>query len=125
MRKGVHDYDSRIKRIYNQLERELSAENIKLIRKYDREMVNQSIAVATRQKHLKTLLYLTRFLNKNWTDVTKDYIGDLVFRIMDQHSDGSGQETNYSYDFKILPRSSSFLYTVVYNMYTGNYSKIN
>jgi integrase len=79
---------------------EMSAENVELIAQYDMEMVRQSIAVATRQKHLRTLLGLTRMLRKDWKDVGKDDIEKLVYNIMQNHSDTSGKETNYSYDHK-------------------------
>jgi len=86
--------------INNQIARELSRENVSLIKKYDREMVSQSMATATRQKHLRTLLTLSKLLNKDWEDVTKDDIDELIFRVMDQFSDENGQETHYSYDHK-------------------------
>lgn len=86
--------------INNQITRELSSENVSLIKRYDREMVSQSMATATRQKHLRTLLTLSRLLNKDWKYVTKDDIDELVFRIMDQFADENGQETHYSYDHK-------------------------
>lgn len=89
-----------MKQVNNQIDQELSFENISLIKKYDREMVSQSIAIATRQKHLRTLLTLSRLLKKNWKGVTKEDIDDLVFLIMDQFADESGQETHYSYDHK-------------------------
>ena len=89
-----------MKQVFRQIERELSPENIKLITKYNQTMTNLSIAIATRQKHLRTLLNLTRFVGKNWSDVTKDDIDELVFRIMDQYADESGKESNYSYDHK-------------------------
>lgn len=89
-----------MKQVQGQIQRELSPENVKLIRKYDQTMTNLSIAIATRQKHLRTLLNLTRFLGKNWTDATKDDIDELVYKIMDRYSDETGKETNYSYDHK-------------------------
>jgi len=51
--------------IKRQITIELSTANSELITKYDREMVRQSIAIATRQKHLRTLLGLSRMLQKN------------------------------------------------------------
>ena len=63
-------------------------------------MTNLSIAIATKQKHLRTLLNLTKFVGKNWSDVTKEDIDELVFRIMDQYADDSGKESHYSYDHK-------------------------
>jgi hypothetical protein len=64
------------------------------------EMVRQSIAIATRQKHLKTLLSLSQMLQKNWSDVEKNDIEQLLYNIMKRHGDVSGKETNYSYDHK-------------------------
>ncbi len=86
--------------VNRQIRIELSENNSELITKYDREMVRQSIAVATRQKHLRTLLGLTRLLKKDWKDATKDDMDELVYEIMQRHSDESGKETNYSYDHK-------------------------
>ncbi len=86
--------------VKRQIQIELSAENVELISQYDMEMVRQSIAIATRQKHLKTLLSLSRLLQKNWSDVKKNDIEQLVYEIMKRHGDESGKETNYSYDHK-------------------------
>ena len=97
---AVHDYERLMQTVHSLIEKELSEKNIKIIKKYDREMVRQSIALATRQKHLRTVLSLTRLVNKNWEDVTADDIDELAYKIMDQHGDESGQETNYSYDHK-------------------------
>ena len=49
-----------MKGVKRQIKNELSAENVELIAQYDMEMVRQSIAIATRQKHLRTLLGLSR-----------------------------------------------------------------
>lgn len=97
---GIHDYDSIMKGVKRQIKNELSAKNVKLISQYDMEMVRQSIAIATRQKHLRTLLGLSRLLRKDWKDVTKNDIEKLVYDIMQNYSDKSGKETNYSYDHK-------------------------
>ena len=59
-KKGIHDYESIMKGVKRQIKNELSAENVELIAQYDMEMVRQSIAIATRQKHLRTLLGLSR-----------------------------------------------------------------
>ena len=58
------------------------------------EMVRQSIAVATRQKHLRTLLGLTRMLRKDWTETTKDDIEKIAYEIMQNYSDPSGKSCN-------------------------------
>jgi integrase len=89
-----------MKGIKKRMREELSIENVELISQYDMEMVRQSIAIATRQKHLRTLLGLTRILRKDWKDVSKDDIEKLVYNIMQNYADASGKETNYSYDHK-------------------------
>ena len=99
-KKGIHDYESIMKGVKRQIKNELSAENVELIAQYDMEMVRQSIAIATRQKHLRTLLGLSRLLRKNWKSVGKNDIEKLVYDIMQNYSDPSGKETNYSYDHK-------------------------
>lgn len=99
-KRGIHDYDSIMKGVKRKLRIELSENNFELISKYDMEMVRQSIAIATRQKHLRTLLGLTRMLDKDWKDVTKNDVDKLVYDIMEKHSDESGKESNYSYDHK-------------------------
>lgn len=82
------------------MRREFSEENFELIEKYDKELVRLSIAKSTRLTHLKTLQSITRLLNKDWKDVTKPDIEELVFRIMGQYAGDVGQETNTSYDHK-------------------------
>jgi len=82
------------------IQTELSENNVELISQYDMEMVRQSIAIATRQKHLRTLLGLSRLYKKDWKDVTKNDIEKLVYEIMQRYSDESGKESNYSYDHK-------------------------
>lgn len=89
-----------MKGVKRRIQDELSPENVELISQYDMEMIRQSIAIATRQKHLRTLLGLSRILQKDWKEVTKQDIEKLVFEIMDRYSDETGKETNYSYDHK-------------------------
>ncbi len=52
----VHDYKKIINSIYNLVENELSKKNVELIKKYDRVLVNESLADATRSKNLSTIL---------------------------------------------------------------------
>jgi site-specific recombinase XerC len=82
------------------IEKELSKGNAELIKKYDRSMISESLAKATRHKHLQVILNLTRFLGKNWKDATKDDIENVVVRIVQEYCSDSGQETNTSYDHK-------------------------
>ena len=60
-----------IKGVEKMIQTELPENNVELISQYDMEMVRQSIAIATRQKHLRTLLGLSRILQKDWKNVTK------------------------------------------------------
>ncbi|MDE1815270.1 MAG: hypothetical protein KGI11_01725 [Thaumarchaeota archaeon] len=62
----IYNYDDRIERTYKIIEKELSAQNLALITKYDRSMMAESLAKATRHKHLQVILNLTRFLGKDW-----------------------------------------------------------
>ncbi len=96
----IYDHDNLLKNVYNLIKKELSQQNVELIQKYDRAMVNASLSKATRHKHLKMILSLSRLLNKNWIDFTKDDIDELVFRIMGQYGNSSGQETNTTWDHK-------------------------
>ena len=96
----IYDYDQRITNMYKQFKKELSEENNHLLKEYDKKMVMLSLAKATREKHLKTILNLSRMLKKDWKDVTKNNIDDLVFKIMNTYGGSKGQESNTSYDHK-------------------------
>lgn len=63
-------------------------------------MVKDSLAKATRRKHLEVLLLQTRIINKDWDQVTKEDIDELVYWIMQKYSPESGQETNCTADHK-------------------------
>lgn len=96
----IHNYDYKIKNAYALIERELLPYSIELIKKYDSELVKQSLAKATRLKHLQILLNLSRFINKNWNEVTKDDVDRLVMKIVHLYGSDSGQETNTTWDHK-------------------------
>ncbi|MGQ0790759.1 MAG: tyrosine-type recombinase/integrase [Nitrosopumilaceae archaeon] len=100
----VHDYKTIIDNIYKQIESELSQNNVEIIKKYDRMLVNESLADATRSKNLSTLLSLSRVLKMNWVETAKEDIEELVFNINKKFSQ-HGQETNTTVDHKkILKR---------------------
>lgn len=63
-------------------------------------MVKQGLGKATRIKHLKIFLSLSRRINKEWNSVTKDDIDRLVREIMQEYGDVNGDETETSRDFK-------------------------
>jgi integrase len=95
----AHDWQQRIDYVYRQVKSELSESNFEAIKKYDRVMVLQGIKKPTRYLHLTRLLSLTRRLKKDWKDVTKEDIDDVVFQIMETYSD-DGKDTEYTYDHK-------------------------
>ena len=96
----VHDYDYQIERTTILLKRDVSSENFELVKKYDIEMVKAALGKATRHKHLKMILSLTRLLDKNWQEITKDDIDELVYNIMKKYGGDSGEETNTTWDHK-------------------------
>ncbi len=99
-RHDVYNYDQRISYVFGQIKREFSPENLALVQKYDKLMVSLSMALATREKHLKTILNLNRFYeNKDWEKISKEDVLDLVYRIMKSYST-DGQETNTTWDHK-------------------------
>lgn len=99
-RSSVYDYDVLTDGIFRLIRKDTSIENSTLIEKYDRMMVSLSMAKATRLLHLRTLLSLSRMLGKNWHDITRPDIDELVYKIMKKYSNGDGQETNTSSDHK-------------------------
>ena len=95
----VHPYETKINQILQRIEQRVSETNLQLIRKYDRQLVNESLAHATRLKNLETVLNLTTILNKDWNQVDADDIKELVYNIVTQYSN-NGQETHTTYDHK-------------------------
>ena len=63
-------------------------------------MARQSISKAARRIHVQALLNLSRLLQKNWSEVSRKDIDELVFKIMDTYADERGQETWSSFDLK-------------------------
>lgn len=100
IREDIYNFESLIRKLISRIKEEISAENADLIIKYDAEMVKQGIAKATRSKNLRSLLTVSKMLAKGWSQVTKGDIDELVYKIMSKFSDGSGKETNYTYDLK-------------------------
>jgi len=73
----VHDFDYRLYQTLELIKKEFSKDNVRLIKKYDIEMVNQVLGKATRWKHLVTMVNLTRMINKDWNNVSKEDIEEL------------------------------------------------
>ena len=95
----IYNFQKIIANTYSLMERDLSKNNVELIRKFDKTLVNESLSEARRSKILSTLLSLSRFLEKDWQDTTKEDIEDLVFKFNEKFSE-NGQETNTTTDHK-------------------------
>jgi integrase len=100
----IHDYDHRLDGLHKKAKKELSKRNLILFQDYDKSMVRLPLAKATRTKHLSTILTETRMINKDWKDVLRADIDELVYKIMETYSDEKGQESNTSYDMKKILR---------------------
>jgi integrase len=100
----IHDYDHTLELIHIRAKKELSKRNLTLFQDYDKSMVRIPLAKATRIKHLSTLLTETKMLNKDWKDVLRSDIDDVVYKIMETYSDEKGQESNTSFDMKKILR---------------------
>ncbi len=97
---SIYEFDKSLQRSFNVIKKELPKGTQELITEYDKVMARQSISKAARRIHVQALLNLSRLLQKDWREVTKKDIDDLVFRIMETYSDQRGQETWSSFDLK-------------------------
>ena len=100
----VHGYDKKISQTLALAKRDLSKRNYQSVLDYDKAMKLQTLAKATRLKHLQAVLGISRKLNKEWKDVLRDDIDNLVIWIMETYADHKGQESNSSYDMKKILR---------------------
>ncbi len=96
----LYYHDKRLEMYHKTAKREFSESNFALYEKYDEFMLAETLAKATRDKNLQVLIGLTRFLGKDWADVTKDDIQSLVAKINQKYTDERGKETNTSFDQK-------------------------
>ncbi|MGY5142686.1 MAG: tyrosine-type recombinase/integrase [Nitrosopumilus sp.] len=94
----IHDFAKSLDHTLKAIEC-LSSRNTELIKKYDKEMVRNSLAKGTRLKHLLIILNLSRMLEKDWEDVTKQDIEELVFQFIQKYSP-NGKETHHTWDHK-------------------------
>lgn len=81
------------------MKKEISQKNLSVIQKYDNVMIRDGIATGTRYLHLNRLLGLSRILQKDWKDATKDDVENITTAIMKKHSN-NGKDTEYTYDYK-------------------------
>jgi len=93
-------YLSKITNQQKELKKILNAAEYRLVEKYEHVMISESLADATRCKHMETILSLSRMLGKKqWLTLSSNDIELLVVNVMRKHSD-NGQETNTTYDHK-------------------------
>lgn len=102
----IYNLDKQIQGIYRKIERDLPKNTVEIIRKYDRVMINASMAKSTRRKHLQTLYVLSKMLGKEWGEVTKEDIDVLVSKIMEKFA-----EPNCIRLVKRLRREKEMLFT--------------
>ena len=96
----IHGFEARISSVLKRLENELSPENLLLVKRYHNAIIIDNAGVAVQEKHLQTILSLSRMYQKNWQDVTRNDIENLLLQISKNHSDTKGQETHTSFDYK-------------------------
>ena len=89
----LYNYDRIITRTFTLIQKDLSENNFRVIKKFDRVLVNESLSDARRSKILSTLLSLSRMLKKNWDEVNREDIEQLVYNFNKRFSK-DGQETN-------------------------------
>lgn len=92
-RLDIHNIDNDIESCLKTLESELSAENWKLVSKYNILLTASTISKAARRGNLRLLLSLSRlYENKPWESITKDDVDLLAAKIMQIYSP-DGQES--------------------------------
>jgi len=96
---SLYDYNKIINRTFALMQKDLSEDNFRLIKKFDMVLVNESLSDARRSKIHSTLLSLSRMLKKNWDETNKEDIEELVYNFNKKFSK-DGQETNTTSDHK-------------------------
>jgi len=91
------------KRIQGFIERQkqiLSKENLDIFLKFNDEMIVSSISESTRYRNLNHFSLLTKYLQKNWNNVTEADLRELVAKFMIKHGE-NGKESGYTRILKI------------------------
>jgi integrase len=103
----IYDYDKRAERTWKLIRKEISEINIQYIEDYEMSMLTDNLAKAGRQKHLETLLSLSRILEKSntisekdWKNLSKRDVDKLIKIINDTYKNPRGKETWSSHDHK-------------------------
>ena len=104
---SIYDYDKRSNRTWKLIRNEIFDVNVRYIEDYEIAMTTDNLSKAGRQKHLETLLSLSRIIqntnkikDKDWKNLTKRDIDNLVQIINDTYKNPRGKETWSSHDHK-------------------------
>ncbi|MEX0597682.1 MAG: tyrosine-type recombinase/integrase, partial [Candidatus Paceibacterota bacterium] len=96
----ILDYDRKLQGIMRKAEKHLSTSNLSIIKKYDTEMATLGLKKSTRAKQISLIVSMSIRLGKNWKDVTKSDIDELIRNIIDDFGDNLGGETETTRDYK-------------------------
>ncbi len=99
----IHPFENMIVKLYELAKREMSSNNYQLFERYDKAMIGDTVATSTRRGQLSIIIRLTRQINRDWNDVTKDDINKLVYDIMKNYS-SDGKENWTTWDNKKILR---------------------
>ena len=104
---SIYDYDKRRERTWKLIRKEISETNVEYIEDYELAMGTNNLAKAGKQKHLETILSLSRIVknskeikNDDWKQLKQRDIDRIVQVINDTYKNGRGKETWSSHDHK-------------------------
>lgn len=87
----LYNYKRIIFRTFALIEKDLSHNNVQIIKKFNRILVNESLSDARRSKILGTLLSLSRMLGKDWEDIDKEDVEEWVYKFNKKFSKDGDQ----------------------------------
>jgi len=94
------NYDRKLQRAFEKAKEKLSSENFDLIKRYDAEMATLGLKKSTRVKQISIIVDMSIRIGKNWREVTKEVIDNLIRNIIDEFGDNLGGETETTRDYK-------------------------
>ena len=98
---GDYRFGNKIAGSKKRLKELLSPDVFQILEKYEKAMVMDSLADASKAKNFDTILGLTRLLpdNKSWLELDRDDIENIVVIIMNKYGE-NGKESSVTSDFK-------------------------
>jgi len=96
----IRDYDRRMMLNFERAVRELSQQNLELVRRYDNEMATLGLKKSTRAKQIGVIIDITVRIGKDWNQVTKADIDGMIRGVIDEFGDNLGGETETTRDYK-------------------------